>query len=365
VRLRTIRRSPRALRVAIIGAGMMGYWHGRTARRLGVDIQVIVDPDAGHATALAQRLRVDTIATDASDILQAGRVDAVHICSPPSTHFGLARRALECGIHAFVEKPMVDTADETRWLVDLACRQGAVLCPVHQIAFQDCIGNSTQSFDGLGQPCVIDIRICSAGGTDRTERELDEIVGEILPHPLSILRKHWPCAVWDPQSWLVSCRHPGELSVSGVHGGAHLSMLISMKARPTRFEMTVCGSGGAIQFDFFHGFAIRHDGRVSRLRKAARPCAAAFKLFGAASANLAGRGWRGEFAYPGLFNLVRGFYSSARGAAPPPIPSADMIAVAAARDAILIGADRTRRAVDAAVFAAAEKSASQPFSGAN
>lgn len=163
----------------------------------------------------------------------------------------------------------------------------------------------------------------------------------------------------------MSRRQPGELSVSGVYGGAHLSMLISMEARPTRFEMTVCGSGGAVQFDFFHGFAVRHDGRVSRLRKAARPCATAFKLFGAASANLAGRGWRGEFAYPGLLNLVRGFYSSARGEAPPPIPSGDMIAVAAARDAILLGADRTRRAVEVGGFAAAEKSASQPLRGAN
>jgi len=362
--LRIFRRKSDPLRVAIVGAGPMGYWHGRAAHRLGADIVAIVDPDRRRAKALAQKFRVDAVAADLSEALGVSRVDAVHICSPPSTHRALAHRALEAGIHAIVEKPLVDTAEETRALVELACRRGVVLCPVHQIAYQDCVENAAQSLGRLGEPCVIDIRICSAGGTGRTEPELDEIVGDILPHPLSILRKQWPRAIWDSQDWSVCRRRAGELSVSGMYAGAHLSMLISMEARPTRFEMTVCGSGGALQFDFFHGFAVHHDGGVSRFRKAARPCATALKLFGAASVNLAGRGLRGEVAYPGLTSLVRGFHASARGEAPPPIPAEDIIAVAAARDAILSGANGTRPLVDRPKFAVMETSASQPRTGA-
>jgi predicted dehydrogenase len=170
-----------------------------------------------------------------------------------------------------VEKPLVNSAEETRKLADTARRQGVVLCPVHQIAFQDGIEDAAQALAGLGDLSVIDIRICSAGGIGRTEQVLDEILGDILPHPLSVLRRLWPHVRLESQHWFVSHPLAGELSVTGVHAGAHLSMLISLHGRPTRFEMMVSGTRGAVQLDFFHGFAVRHDGRVSRLRKAARP----------------------------------------------------------------------------------------------
>src|ERR1700730_4931567 len=90
------------LKVAIIGAGLMGYWHGRTARQLGAQLVAIVDPDVGRADALARRLRIVMTAVNASDVLREGRIDAVHICSPRSTHASLARHAIESGIHALV-----------------------------------------------------------------------------------------------------------------------------------------------------------------------------------------------------------------------------------------------------------------------
>jgi predicted dehydrogenase len=324
------------LRVAIIGAGLMGFWHGRTARQLGAQLVAVVDPDAGRADALARRLRIGMIAENASKVLREGRVDAVHICSPRSTHASLARRAIESGIHALVEKPLVDSAEETQILVDIARRQKVVLCPVHQIAFQDGIEDAAQTLTEFGDPCVIDIRICSAGGIGRTEIELDDIVRDVLPHPLSVLRKLWPNVRLEAQRWFLRRPRAGELSASGLHAGAHLSMLISLHARPTRFEMTVSGTRGAVQLDFFHGFAVRHNGRVSPFHKAARPFDAALKQFGAAGRNLLGRGLRREFAYPGLRSLTRAFYAAASGEGPPPIPAEDILAVAAARDAILL-----------------------------
>jgi predicted dehydrogenase len=348
-------RNSRALQVAIIGAGLMGYWHGRTARNLGAQLVAVVDPDAARAEELARRLGIQMTADDASDLLLEGRVDAVHICSPRSTHAAFARRAVESGIHALVEKPLVDSAEETRKLVDMARRQEVVLCPVHQIAFQDGIEYAAQALAELGDLSVIDIRICSAGGIDRTEIELDEILSDILPHPLSVLRKLWPHAGLQPQHWFASHTRPGELSVTGVHAAAHLSMLISLHARPTRFEMMVSGTRGTVQLDFFHGFAVRHDGRVSRLRKAARPFGMALKLFGAASVNLGTRGLRGELAYPGLRRLTRAFYAAARGEALSPIPAEDIIAVAAARDAILIGLKPTPPTVHRDAVLAEEK----------
>lgn len=331
-------RQRTALRVAIVGAGLMGYWHGRTARRLGAEIVGIADPNAERAATLARALGVRSTTADAADLLRANCVDAVHICSPLSTHAALARRSIESGIHALVEKPLAKSAEETRALFDLASGKGVVLCPVHQVAFQDAVANAMHAIDYLRDASAIEIRICSAGGTGRTDRELDEIAAEILPHPLSVLRRLWPNADWKPELWSVSHSRPGEVLVSGEYAGALLSMLISMHARPTCFEMTVCGDRGAIQLDFFHGFAVRHDGRVSRMRKILRPFSATIKVFGAASANLLNRAIRGEAAYPGLRALMQAFYAAARDEGPSPISAEDAIRVAAARDRILVAA---------------------------
>jgi len=329
------KRNSRGLRVAIIGAGMMGYWHGRAARHLDAQIVAIVDPDAGRADVLARRLRVGITADDISELLQRHRIDAVHICSPRLSHVALARCAIESGIHAFVEKPLADSAGETRSLMEIARQQQAILCPVHQIAFQDAVEDAAKALAGLGDLSLIEIRICSAGGIGRSEQEQDEILGDILPHPLSVLRKLWPDARLEPRDWLANRLHAGELSLSGVYAAAHLFMLISMHARPTRFDMMISGTGGAVELDFFHGFAIRHDSRVSRFHKAAQPFAAALKQLGRASGNLLKRGLRGEAAYPGLLRLMREFYAAVRGERSPPISPEDIIAVAGARDLIL------------------------------
>jgi predicted dehydrogenase len=323
----------------------MGYWHGCAARRLGSQVVGVVDPDAKRARTLARACRAAAAidAADASELLRGGGLDAVHICSPASTHGALAAQALEAGIHALVEKPLAESADETRRLFGIAQRKSVVLCPVHQVAFQAGIEHAARALGGLDDPCMIDFRICSAGGIGRDESGLDKIVGEILPHPFSVLRRLWPEAAWEPHRWFVSRPRPGELLVGGEHAGALLSLVVSMHARPTCFEMTVYGRHGTIELDFFHGFAIRRDGSVSRLRKIVRPFATSLKLFGAASMNLIARGMRAEAAYPGLRALTQAFYTAVRGAGPPPISAEDAVAVAVARDAILASSNRLVR----------------------
>jgi len=326
------------LRVAIIGAGRMGFWHGRAAQHLGAKIIAISDTDATRAKALARELRTRCVVADASSFLRTDCIDVVHICSPLSSHSALARAAIASHIHTLVEKPLAKSAKETRSLFDLARQSDVILSPVHQVAFQDGVAHAAEAVAALGNLSAIELRICSAGGVGRSERELDDIVGEILPHPLSVLRRLWPDAVWEPEHWFVTHPRRGELLICGEYADALLSIFISMHARPTCFEMTAYGSQGAIQLDFFHGFVVTHDGRTSRLRKITRPFAEAFNLFGMASMNLLVRAFRGETAYPGLRRLIRAFYCAVRGESAPPISAKEAIEVASARDAILAAA---------------------------
>jgi predicted dehydrogenase len=316
----------------------MGYWHGRAARRAGADIISVIDKDARRANALARALRVSAVATEVSDLLRQQHIDAVHICTPLSTHSTLTGLVIEMGIHAFVEKPLAASAAETQKLLDLARRKAVMVCPVHQLAFQNGVVYAAQTLSRLGDLSAVEVKVCSAGGASRASSQLDAIVGEILPHPLSVLRKLLPQAPWQPERWFVVRPRQGELLVGGEHAGATFSMLVSMNARPTCFEMNILGSDGAIQLDFFHDFGLRHYGHVSRVRKIVGPFIAASKRFGTAGVNLLGRCFHGEIAYPGLRSLTRAFYDAVRHHGPSPIPPEDAIAVAIARDAILEGA---------------------------
>ncbi|MBY0334741.1 MAG: Gfo/Idh/MocA family oxidoreductase [Acetobacteraceae bacterium] len=324
-------------RVAILGAGLMGRWHAHAAQRAGARVALVADPDPARAEALARRHPGATAVRDAAAALRPGLVDAAHVCSPLDTHAPLARAAVEAGIHALVEKPLTAGAAETRALLDAARRAGVVLCPVHQVAFQDGVARAATALGRLGAVSRITFDICSAGGQGRSGAALDEVVADILPHPLSVLLRLWPDARLEAAAWHVHHPGPGELLLSGGHAGALLTIAISTSARPTRFAMEAQCREGAVRLDFFHGFAVVLDGRTSRLRKATRPFADAGRTAAAAAANLARRGLSREPAYPGLRNLVQRFYAAARAGAPPPIRDADIIATAAARDDILAG----------------------------
>jgi hypothetical protein len=81
------------------------------------------------------------------------------------------------------------------------------------------------------------------------------------------------------------------------------------------------------------------------------------KLFGSASVNLLARGVHREMAYPGLRNLTRAFYIAAKGAAAAPISAEDIIAVAAAREVIMILLKRSMPQNQRAAVAAQESPA--------
>ncbi|KAL2146603.1 hypothetical protein VTI28DRAFT_3102 [Corynascus sepedonium] len=73
-------------------------------------------PDVRHFTAFEDLL------TDEADL------QVLVLCTPPDTHYRLARAALEAGKHVLVEKPFVPTADEADELAALARAKGRVLC---------------------------------------------------------------------------------------------------------------------------------------------------------------------------------------------------------------------------------------------
>jgi predicted dehydrogenase len=320
--------------IGVVGAGSMGRWHAHAVHKVGGRVLAVLDARPEAAQNLARHYPGAQPTSDIAKMRALG-IEAVHICTPVAQHADHAYAAIRSGLHALIEKPMTSSADETLDLYVAADAAGVVLCPVHQAAFQTGVERTADLLQRLGPVRQIAFTICSAGGIGRVPHELDEIVADILPHPLSLLRRLWPGLPLDSEGW--SLEHPGagELLVSGTHGGALMSCALSLAARPTKFDLTIRCDAGTVQLDLFHGYAVAYPGAVSRLRKVAQPFAGSTRLFGAASANLVRRTFRREPAYPGLRELVLGFYDAIRSGCPAPVTPADAMAIAIARDVVI------------------------------
>ncbi len=322
------------LKVAIAGAGLMGRWHADAARRSGTSVAAVVDPDLDRARALAGRNAGATAFDSLAAMLKSNSVDVVHVCTPLASHVAIASRALQAGAHVLVEKPLAPSAKQTGMLIDAAAAADRLVCPVHQFPFQRGVDRAAARLHALGAVRRIAFDIRSAGGEGRDADALDTIVADILPHPLSVLRRLWPEEPLDALAWQVVRAGPGEIMICGAFAQAVLSISISMGARPTCCGLAIQGTRGSAEIDLFHGFAVLEDGAVSRLRKIAHPFARSGKLLATASANLLGRAARRETAYPGLRALVAAFYAAVRGDSPVPISTEDTMAIAAACDGL-------------------------------
>lgn len=116
------------IRVGLIGAGYIASWHaGAIAKAKGAHVTAVCDLSRGAAEGIAQSVGAEHVYTDVGDMLAAGVVDAVHVLTPPSAHFSVAKQCLEAGVHVFCEKPFVLDAAEGEALTKLAAEKDVVL----------------------------------------------------------------------------------------------------------------------------------------------------------------------------------------------------------------------------------------------
>lgn len=323
-----------APRIAIVGAGLMGRWHARFAQRLGANIVGVADHNHAAATDLARR-HGTAVFDDLGALLTKARPDAVHICTPLPSHLPLAMQAVEAGVHVLAEKPLTATLAQTQTLLAHAAEKKVHVCPVHQFGFQRGVTKAATLLNELGEVLHANFTFCSAGGGAQSGDALDAVVADILPHPLAILQALWPKRLLSADAWSAVSYGHGELQVHGNLGDGSVNIYVSMHARPTRCELEIFCSHGSIYLNFFHGYAVVRRGTPSRADKMAQPFVYAGKSFLAAAANLAGRAWRREAAYPGLSELIAGFYAAVQGQAENPITPAQALAVAAMRERLI------------------------------
>lgn len=119
------------MRGAIIGLGNVALNGHLPGWQKVPDFQIVAgaDSDAGRRELFQKALPGAASAASMDELPKD--LDFVDVCTPPHTHYAIARAALERGWHVLCEKPLVLSEAEASELDQLSRRQGKVLFTVH------------------------------------------------------------------------------------------------------------------------------------------------------------------------------------------------------------------------------------------
>ena len=124
------------LRVAVVGVGNFGRLHAKHyAQNKNAELVAVVDTVAEAADAVGREFGCAALYDYRALI---GKVDAVSVVVPTSSHFDIANALLDAGIDALVEKPLTDTIASADALMRLADRDGRILQVGHIERFSSC-----------------------------------------------------------------------------------------------------------------------------------------------------------------------------------------------------------------------------------
>ena len=123
--------------------------------------------------------------TDADDIVTSSEIDAVAIVTSVSSHYELAKKALENGKHIFVEKPFTATSAQAEELVELAERKNLRIMVDHTFLFTGAVRKIKQLIDEgvLGPLYYYDSTRVNLG---LFQHDVN-VLWDLAPHDLSVM----------------------------------------------------------------------------------------------------------------------------------------------------------------------------------
>ena len=124
------------INVGVIG---YGYWGPNIVRNFssieGAEVKAICDMNEQSLNRARKMYPNIPTTQSCEEVLNATNIDAVAVITPVSTHYDLAKRALENGKHVFVEKPFTATIAQAEELIELAERKKLTIMVDHTFIF--------------------------------------------------------------------------------------------------------------------------------------------------------------------------------------------------------------------------------------
>jgi predicted dehydrogenase/nucleoside-diphosphate-sugar epimerase len=114
-------------RIGIVGLGRMGVLHAALTNAIPeATLVAVTDTDRGLARYV-RSLGVQAHFYPSLEVmLEEAELDGVFICTPSSSHLHLARQCVEKGLGVFVEKPLAESLDSAKQMLDLVSERRVV-----------------------------------------------------------------------------------------------------------------------------------------------------------------------------------------------------------------------------------------------
>ena len=125
------------MRFGVIGAGKLGGFHANTLSEMPeVDLVGVSDPNLLHAQVLAWRHNCVAYKT-VEELLS--QVDALVVAAPTEYHAEIGIKALGAGVHTLIEKPIADSEEGARRLLEHSEKNTVVLLVGHSERFNSAV----------------------------------------------------------------------------------------------------------------------------------------------------------------------------------------------------------------------------------
>jgi predicted dehydrogenase len=227
------RDADRAMRVGVVGVGVMGSNHARVFADLpGVMLAGVADPDPRQRAFVAGTLGCPGCA-DVEELLRLG-VDAVSIAAPTHLHEELALACIRRGVHVLVEKPIAPSVAEGRGIIAAARHAGVALMVGHVERFNPTVEAIK---DAIRAEDILSIAITRVGPFPPRMSNVGVVI-DLAVHDIDLIRWFTESEIIDVQPQLssaVAAREDIALlqfrTASGVLAHINTNWLTPFKAR--------------------------------------------------------------------------------------------------------------------------------------
>lgn len=362
------RRPGRPLRAAVVGSGAISKEHltflsGRS-HSVGdvtdlVELIAVCDLSRVAADHAAAEYRAPRSYTDITTMLAAEELDVVHVLTPPASHVALVSLSLGAGVDVICEKPITSSAAELEKLLAVAQRNDRSVMESHNYRFNDGYLAIRQAVDDgrLGRLTEVDIRICLPVADPAGRFGDPNLPSPIHRMPAGVLHDfttHFAylllgltgdvkfgrvAAAWSNHSALPHFRFDdldALLVGQGPGGPVHARLRFDAGSAPDAFSLTVRGTRGWMETDFFqpHLRTVVPRPGGAQLSPIVNHLANGFGLVRDGVTNF-GRKLLQQTPYHGLHRMLEETYRALSLGAPLPVSAGDMLGAARLVDHLL------------------------------